>query len=96
MRKKQETSGEVQIIELVLSSKAHRKRWAALIQKVWQKDPMVCPRCGERMSIIAFIDEFPVVQKILESMDLWKIPERPPPKPLPRDLYEYDEYECAS
>ncbi|MGV8124991.1 MAG: hypothetical protein AB2L14_35025 [Candidatus Xenobiia bacterium LiM19] len=48
------------------------------------------------MSITAFVDEFPVVQKILESMDLWKIPERPPPKPLPRDLYEYDEYECAS
>jgi len=57
---------------------------------------MVCPRCGERMSIIAFIDKFAVVKKILESMDLWEIPERPPLKPLPQDLYEYDEYECAS
>jgi len=55
----------VQIIEPVLSSKGHRKRGAALIQKVWQKNPVVCPGCRERMSIIAFIDEFPVVKKIL-------------------------------
>jgi hypothetical protein len=96
MRKKQEASEEVHIIEPVLSSKAHRKRWAQWIQKVWDKNPLICPKCGAKMTIISFIDEFAVVKKILESMDLWKIPERPPPKPLPRDLYEYDEYECAS
>jgi hypothetical protein len=29
-------------------------------------------------------------------LDLLEIPERTPPKPLPRGFYEYDEYECVS
>lgn len=80
----------MQIIEPVLSSKTYRKRWAALIKKIWNTDPLVCTKCGEKMSISAFIDEFAVVKKILESMDLWSVPERPPPKPLPQNLYEYE------
>jgi len=42
------------------------------------------------MSITAFIDDFSVVRKILESTDLLSVPERPPPEPLPRDRYEYN------
>ena len=88
MRKKQETSEEVQIREPVLSSKAYRRKWAAWVKKIWNTDPLVCPKCGDKMSIIAFIDECAVVKKILTAMDLWEIPPRAPPKPLPQDEHE--------
>jgi hypothetical protein len=72
------------------SSKAYRKRWAQWIQKVWGTDPLVCPRCGEKMSVIALIEDQVVIKKILVCLDLWEVPARPPPRPLLQDLAEYD------
>ncbi len=34
-----------------------RRRWAALIKRVYQTDPLRCPRCGSQMRIISFPDE---------------------------------------
>ena len=31
------------------SSKAHRKNWARLIQKIYGLDPLTCPKCQGRM-----------------------------------------------
>ena len=93
MRKKQqqaENAGELQVIEPVLSSKAYRKRWAAWIQKVWGTDPLLCPKCGEKMHIIAFIEDQVVIWKILVSLDLWEKSARPPPKSLLQDSDDYD------
>ncbi|NOY74772.1 MAG: hypothetical protein GXP32_03150 [Kiritimatiellaeota bacterium] len=37
--------------------KVCRSRWAAMIKKVYEVDPLVCPKCGGgRMRIIAFIE----------------------------------------
>ena len=80
----------LQVKEPALSSKAYRKRWAQWIQKVWGTDPLLCPRCGEKMSIIAFVEDQAVIRKILTHLDLWAIPERPPSKPLLQDLDDYD------
>jgi hypothetical protein len=44
MRKKKETSGEVEVIEPVLSSKSYGKRWAAWMKIVWDTDPLVRPK----------------------------------------------------
>jgi hypothetical protein len=33
-----------------------RKRWAALIQQVYQVNPWLCPRCSGTMKIISFIE----------------------------------------
>jgi hypothetical protein len=33
-----------------------RRRWAVLIQRVYQADPLRCPHCGGAMQIIAFIE----------------------------------------
>ena len=38
------------------SAKQARKRWAALIQQVYEIDPLSCPRCGAEMKIISFIE----------------------------------------
>jgi len=34
---------------------ALRRRWAQLIRRIYEADPLVCPRCGEAMRIIAFV-----------------------------------------
>jgi len=48
--------------------KAARKRWANLIRHIYEVDPLVCPRCGAMMKIIAFITERRVIRGILDSM----------------------------
>ena len=32
-----------------------RRRWANLIRRVYQADPLTCPKCGSRMRILSFI-----------------------------------------
>jgi hypothetical protein len=47
-----------------------RANWARLIQKVYEIDPLICPKCGGVMKIIAFIEEEEVIYKILTHLDL--------------------------
>jgi hypothetical protein len=59
--------------------KVCRSRWAALIKKVFEVDPLLCPKCGAEMKFIAFIerkDQPDVIEKILKHCDLWREPER--------------------
>ena len=64
--------------------KTCRSRWAALIKKVYEVDPLKCPKCSGRMRIISFIeakDQMDVIEKILKHCKLWVEPvERAPPK----------------
>jgi hypothetical protein len=48
--------------------KAALKRWANLIRHIYEVDPLVCPRCGAIMKIIAFITEGRVIRAILDSV----------------------------
>ena len=43
-------------IEEELSRTAARRRWAALVKRVYEVDPLVCPKCGGEMRVIAFIE----------------------------------------
>ena len=56
------------------------RSWARLIAKVYQVDPLVCTRCGRRMSILAFVSDQHAISRILEHLGL-RSPElgRPPP-----------------
>ena len=60
-----------------------RMRWAALIKRVYETDPLSCPNCGGEMKILAFIerrDQPDVVEKILRHCGLWDRPaSRAPP-----------------
>ena len=62
------------------SSKTFRKNWARLIQKIYEADPLTCPKCSSEMSVIAVIDDKTVIKKILKHLDLWDVKNRPPPK----------------
>jgi hypothetical protein len=42
-----------------------KRRWAALIRLVSEVDPMVCPKCGNQLRVIARIQEPGVIDKIL-------------------------------
>ncbi|MBE9551157.1 MAG: transposase [Proteobacteria bacterium] len=53
--------------------------WAEMIRKVYETDPLLCPRCGGQMSIISFIEDHKVIDKIIRHLKLTFHAERPPP-----------------
>ncbi len=59
-----------------------RRRWAALIQRVWAVDPLICARCRTPMKIISFIEppQHDVIEKILNHCGLWEQSSRAPPQ----------------
>jgi hypothetical protein len=66
------------------SSKAFRKNWARLIQKIYPAisgiDPLTCPKCSGAMRVISVIEDKDIIKKILKHLALWDIKARPPPK----------------
>jgi hypothetical protein len=40
-------------------------KWRELIKKVWEADPLLCPKCGKEMRIVALIDDRDVIERIL-------------------------------
>jgi hypothetical protein len=48
-----------------LHRKAARYVWALLLARIYEVLPLVCPRCGGAMRIIAFITEAPAIREIL-------------------------------
>jgi len=55
------------------------KGWAEMIRKVYEVDPLRCPSCGGQMSIISFIEDHKVIDKIIAHLKLTFMAERPPP-----------------
>jgi hypothetical protein len=68
------------ILEPQGNEKAFRKSWSRLIQKIYEADPLVCPRCNGAMRIISFIEDPSVIRDILTHLGLWLARARPPPK----------------
>ena len=62
---------------------ACRSAWARLIAKIYEVDPLVCPRCCSKMRILSVITDPGEVKKILRH--LIKIG-RPPPGLDPASL----------
>jgi hypothetical protein len=55
------------------------KGWAEMIRKVYEVDPMICPRCGGKMRVVAFLTEHAVVDRIIRHLQLTFVAEKPPP-----------------
>jgi hypothetical protein len=80
-RKKQDLDDIIpSILEPEGSSKTFRKNWARLIQKIYETDPLCCPKCSGKMKILSFIEDPEVIKKILKHLGLWDFKARPPPK----------------
>jgi hypothetical protein len=56
--------------------------WAMLIKRVYEIDPLACPKCGAEMTVVAFIEppQAEVIEKILRHCGLWhaSAPRAPP------------------
>lgn len=68
---------------------AAKAAWAKLIRKVYEVDPLECPKCGAQMRVIALIEDPAVIERILSWLGLCE-PLRPvgrsppgPPQSLP-------------
>jgi len=88
-RKKEEQDDLIPcIIEEDGISSEKRKAWARLIQKIYEVDPLTCPKCQGSMKIIAFIEQAEIIEKILKHLGLWLVKKRPPPRihSLPAEL----------
>ncbi len=80
-RKKANEEGLVPcILQPEESSKGYRKNWARLIQKIYEVDPLACPRCKGEMRVLSFIGDQDVIKKILMHLGLWEVNPRPPPR----------------
>ncbi len=70
-RKRQEVEPLPTVLEPVLSSESFRGNWARLIRKVYETDPLLCPRCQKKMRLAAAIENPEVIRRLLEYLGLW-------------------------
>jgi len=96
-RKKQGRAESDYVIEDDSYNKSCSKSWARLIKKIYEVDPLTCPKCGGDMRIIAFIEDCKVIKKILDWLGIYEFKrDRPPPKRLAVadsfDDYAQDDY----
>jgi hypothetical protein len=78
VRKSEEAAGKLIIIEEE-SRKIPCRGWAEMIRKVYEVDPLLCPKCGGQMRIIAFLTDFSVVDRIINHLKLSFVAAKPPP-----------------
>lgn len=55
------------------------KGWAEMIRKVYEIDPLLCPRCGDWIRVNSFIEKPKVIDRIISHLELTFAAERPPP-----------------
>ena len=72
------------------SANTARRRWAALVKRVWHVDPLRCPSCRAAMKIVSFIEptQPDVIQRILTHCGLADEPPRAPPHASPTEFRE--------
>jgi len=47
---------------------ALRRRWASLIRRVYEVDPLLCPRCRSLMRVVSFITQPGLIRCILDHL----------------------------
>ena len=66
-----------------------RRRWAELLRRIYEADPLTCPACGGAMRILACIIEGAVIDQILAHLRRTRGDARGPPsthQPARRDM----------
>lgn len=56
--------------------------WAACIKRIYEIDPLECPRCKAKMRIIAFVQDPLEIKKIMQAQGIQDF-RAPPPLPAP-------------
>ena len=89
--KKEKVEPEFHIIEDDSPGGLNRS-WARLIQKIYEVDPLACPKCSGTMRIIAFIEDYKVVKKILDYVGIYEFSKKRAPPNINTSPDEFDEY----
>jgi hypothetical protein len=57
-----------------------------LIKRIYNADPLLCPKCGGTMKIISFMEahQQDAIRKLLTHCGLWREPFIPPPRAPPK------------
>jgi hypothetical protein len=55
--------------------------WAACVKRIYEIDPLVCPKCRAQMSIVAFIQDEHSIKDIMKAQG---IPDFQAPPPIPK------------
>jgi hypothetical protein len=71
-----------------MPSRARRARY--FIRKVYETDPLTCPKSQRGMRIISFIDQPEVIKKILEHLGLWEKSQGPPDRNQGKKVITFD------
>ncbi len=45
---------------------ARRRSWARMLQRIFETDPLTCPKCGETVRIVGFVTQPAIIDKILK------------------------------
>ena len=69
-----ENADSIQVIDVREHQPRHipSKHWRELIKKVWEVDPLCCPKCEGEMKVVALIDCPGLIRRILEHLNLWE------------------------
>jgi hypothetical protein len=84
------------IVHGEMSFRQFRRNWARLIGKIYEVDPLLCPKCQGEMKIIAFIEQQEVIKKIFRHLKLWDTHNNDPPPQNSSHIAEltYDDSGC--
>jgi len=77
------------ITEPEQTDKAFRKNWAQLIQKPYEVDPLMCPKCAWEMRVVAFFHDEDVIRKIFCAPESLGYKTKTTPASLPRRLMPF-------
>jgi len=80
-RQKENTDGLIPCVIEPGEKARPNRNWARLIQKIYEVDPLSCPKCQGMIRIISVIEDQEVIDKILSHLGLNQKTQRPPPKP---------------
>lgn len=67
-------AGGIEIIDIAKFRPARipSPMWRDCIKKIWEFDPLSCPRCHAEMKIISIIVQPEVIRKIMVHLELWE------------------------
>ena len=51
-----------------------RRSWARMLRRIYEVDPLICPRCGDELKIVSVITDPVVVDQILEHRERRQTP----------------------
>jgi hypothetical protein len=74
--------------------RGRRKRtpWAELLRRSFGIDVLNCPRCGDRMKVIACVTKRGAIEAILRALGLpWEAPRPAPARPPPQQEFDFDQ-----